>query len=91
MVNIFKRKKKLPAESEKFIKEQVKEFTKRVTEYDERMHSLCSKNLDYIFLREIFEDVCKHEPGFTVEITLADGTKLEAYVKKEPQKTNKWS
>lgn len=89
--NLFKRKAKLPAESEKFIKEQVAEFTRRVSEYDQKMRSLCSKDLDYIFLREIFESVCEREPGFTIEIQLADGTKLTAYVKQEPQKTNKWN
>ncbi len=87
---MFKKKNKPIEKSFKdYTKEIATKFEKELEEYKERWLSLASNNLDYIFLKELFDEVVRREPGFTIEITLADGTKLDAFVKNKERGTKK--
>lgn len=74
-------------EIKEHIKTLVNEYEKKVEDYQNKISSLCDKNLDYIFLKQLMKEVAS-ETGVNVTLTLKDGTVIS--IDKEKPKKSSW-
>lgn len=70
---------------EAIIEKMMKDMKSELENYRKKMKSLLSRDLDYVFLQQLINEVAEKNGEVEVHITLADGTKLDVMKPKREQ------
>lgn len=69
------------------VNKAVKDFKKKLIEENAKKEAVINHQFDWSYLEELIQE-CNDNPNLIVNVTLADGTKLELKTAKEKRQVN---